>query len=252
MLRCFLTWAPRYLNPALYTRCFYYGNIVVSNAPKTPGRTRWRFNAYDIIDKQGILKMPTMTPPTSIAQMPTSITQLFRNRTVLWQQMLASRHWMKARLCMLKQVRAPQPLQKRKGKCWYCGRCRHPRQLCPARNAICFKCSIKGHSAQVCREANPSRGISAAMEKPVLQGLRPETNFISGTQVLVYINVNGITAETLVDTGSMFCHISETFQRLVRSPLGCSTKQIGLAVKGCVSKCRRMRSFRADRKSWVS
>ena len=48
--------------------------------------------------------------------------------------------------------------------------------------------------------------------------------------------MNGITAETLVDTGSMFCHISETFQRKVCSPLGPSTKQIGLAVKGFVSK----------------
>jgi len=43
-----------------------------------------------------------------------------------------------------------------KGKCWYCGRCRHPRQLCPARNATCFKCGKKGHFAQICGEATPS------------------------------------------------------------------------------------------------
>ena len=40
----------------------------------------------------------------------------------------------------------------------------------------------------------------------------------------------------MVDTGSMFCHISETFQLKVASPLGPSTKQTGLAVKGFVSK----------------
>ena len=34
--------------------------------------------------------------------------------------------------------------------CYNCGRSRHPRRLCPARDATCHKCSRKGHFAKHC------------------------------------------------------------------------------------------------------
>lgn len=35
--------------------------------------------------------------------------------------------------------------------CFFCGYKRHPRNQCPAREAMCMKCSKKGHYARVCR-----------------------------------------------------------------------------------------------------
>ena len=36
-------------------------------------------------------------------------------------------------------------------KCNYCGREKHPRQPCPAKNSTCTKCKNKGHWATACR-----------------------------------------------------------------------------------------------------
>ena len=39
---------------------------------------------------------------------------------------------------------------KKKGKCSYCGNKYHPRFHCPARNAVCHICGVKGHFSKVC------------------------------------------------------------------------------------------------------
>src|SRR5204863_8612172 len=36
-------------------------------------------------------------------------------------------------------------------KCYFCGRSRHPRSSCPARESFCKQCNKKGHFAQVCK-----------------------------------------------------------------------------------------------------
>ena len=36
--------------------------------------------------------------------------------------------------------------------CYFCGKARHSRNICPARNGYCSKCSIKGHWASVCKK----------------------------------------------------------------------------------------------------
>lgn len=40
-----------------------------------------------------------------------------------------------------------------KGVCFFCGKSRHPRYLCPARNAECKKCKKNGHWAKVCKSS---------------------------------------------------------------------------------------------------
>jgi len=125
-----------------------------------------------------------------------------------WQEMLANRHWQKARLYTLKEVRVPQHFEKRKEN----AEIQTPTSALSRSKYGLFQVQQKRTlCSSLWRSKSISKGISAAVEKPLLQCMRPETNFIRDTQVLVYVSVNGITAETLVDTGSMFCHISETF-----------------------------------------
>ena len=35
--------------------------------------------------------------------------------------------------------------------CTFCGRSIHARSMCPAKNAVCFKCQRRGHFANVCK-----------------------------------------------------------------------------------------------------
>ena len=49
--------------------------------------------------------------------------------------------------------------------CYFCGNWRHARSICPAREAVCRKCSKKGHWAKVCRSP-----ISAAIPSPSNDG----------------------------------------------------------------------------------
>ena len=42
---------------------------------------------------------------------------------------------------------------KSNSQCYFCGNTRHPRTKCPAKDATCNYCEIKGHFAKVCRSA---------------------------------------------------------------------------------------------------
>ena len=56
-------------------------------------------------------------------------------------------------------------------KCSFCGHQAHIRKLCPARDATCFSCNIKGHFSSVCRAKNRRFGnqsATAALFKPSL------------------------------------------------------------------------------------
>ena len=92
--------------------------------------------------------------------------------------------------------------------CWNCGRSRHPRRLCPAKDATCNKCSRRGHFAKQCREGAPppnkkySNAILASTSS--CKDLRPS---------LMKILVNGKIAEAMVDTGSSDTFMSESYQK---------------------------------------
>ncbi|XP_077553431.1 uncharacterized protein LOC144168294 [Haemaphysalis longicornis] len=44
-------------------------------------------------------------------------------------------------------------------KCGWCGKERHARAICPAKDCVCQKCGKKGHFQTVCRSANALRNI---------------------------------------------------------------------------------------------
>ena len=49
-------------------------------------------------------------------------------------------------------------------KYYFCGRYKHPHQICPTKEAICIKCQIKGHFVNVCTSnpASPQSGSGSA------------------------------------------------------------------------------------------
>lgn len=88
-------------------------------------------------------------------------------------------------------------------KCYFCGREKHSRLVCPAKNAVCKKCDKRGHYAVVCKSSsysNSSYLTSASILAAAPNSLR---------KAIINININGIKTDALIDTGS-----SESFINL--------------------------------------
>ncbi|KAF2892873.1 hypothetical protein ILUMI_13299 [Ignelater luminosus] len=105
-----------------------------------------------------------------------------------------------------------------KKNCFFYGRNFHPRQKCPARNSVCFKCNIKGHFGTVCRSNRKS---------PILN-LNRSIHLISSTvaslsspppglsKATVPVTVNEFIASALMDTGSTASFINEKLSKDLR------------------------------------
>ena len=128
---------------------------------------------------------------------------------------------------------------KSKATCYYCGYSRHDRKFCPARSAICKKCSGRGHFARACARTsqNSQKSTSASIQSQtksaspqphklmsILSDSRSKRNETpkntsayfspsSGSldQTSVYILVGENEAIAMMDTGSSGCFISENF-----------------------------------------
>ena len=84
----------------------------------------------------------------------------------------------------------------RNKKCFYCGGRMHSNRMqCPAREATCHFCKMRGHYSKVCRKKTNSLGTSAATAS-----LAASVSPLAVTTVKV--NLNKITLKALVDTGS--------------------------------------------------
>ena len=111
-------------------------------------------------------------------------------------------------------------------KCYFCGYTKHPRHMCPAKDATCKSCQKRGHFAKVCR-SNPvgsqfEQGSAAASVYPTLAAVpssTPPTLLKSSSKV----TINGVSARALVDSCStesfIHPHLAETLnlQRVPRS-----------------------------------
>ena len=58
---------------------------------------------------------------------------------------------------------------RRKAECWWCGGSFPHQNGCPARNAVCKKCTKKGHYTRKCPKDNSSRGNMQWRRKPQSQ-----------------------------------------------------------------------------------
>ena len=109
-----------------------------------------------------------------------------------------------------------------KRSCMRCGRESHPRDKCPARDAICHRCKRKGHYGIVCRSKTIANTIEATadsiasldMDTAFLDNLTPSNQ--GAVQWSTSIQVN--TAFKL-DTGAEVTAVcTDTHQRLMGLP----------------------------------
>ena len=87
-----------------------------------------------------------------------------------------------------------------KGKCFFCGSNKHPRNSCPAKDSACNNCGKIGHYNKVCKSKTSTKGSAAAMQLnlPSLATIPSNKNSIG--YVTLLLNNNGILE--LVDSGS--------------------------------------------------
>ena len=84
-----------------------------------------------------------------------------------------------------------------KKNCGYCGYGYHPRQVCPAREALCYKCHTKGHFAKVCRK---SRNNLYLPDQSKCCYINPCESSLKKSMII--ITINDLPIKALIDTGS--------------------------------------------------
>lgn len=148
------------------------------------------------------------------------------------------------------KAESTSPTIRQKYNCGYCGGAPHKREACPAVSRVCFKCNRKGHFAHVCRSENKRHGYtpSAAAVRPNPEkeqdphlAMLSATDSTNGTEkVNIFLLVNGVLANGLIDTGAKHNHINSEFCQRLRLPKANNDDNMSfdLAVKGSAVKAK--------------
>ena len=116
-------------------------------------------------------------------------------------------------------------------KYMFCGNKRHARKFCPARAVVYFKCA-KRHFSKMRRSSSLSeseRSVNAMLMEIETKPVHSKVN--------IPVLISGIKANALLDTGSTWNYISGDLSNRLRLELKDFDCYVGLAVKGCSSKC---------------
>ena len=112
-------------------------------------------------------------------------------------------------------------------KCSRCGKGPHPRQSCPARDAICHKCQRKGHYSAQCFSKTAITEVTQADTAYDTSYLTAITGNTSTGIWSVTVAVNGKEMFFKVDTGAEVTVISEeALESLPKKELQSSTKRL--------------------------
>lgn len=108
-------------------------------------------------------------------------------------------------------------------KCFFCGRLRHPRNKCPAKDAVCNSCNKLGHFSVVCRsKTNLKKTVASSAHnepQPMQNAQLDEGKVVSViapsslSKSLIDLNINGKTVKALADSGSSSSYIDEQLAR---------------------------------------
>ena len=98
----------------------------------------------------------------------------------------------------------------RTSSCYFCGGLRHSRTHCPAKDATCNFCGVIGHFIKVCRKRKNSSSTSAMISTSLSEALA-SSKTENTTGALSYVKINGVTATSLMDTGSSDCFVDREF-----------------------------------------
>jgi hypothetical protein len=99
-------------------------------------------------------------------------------------------------------------------KCFFCGYDRHPRNSCPAREAVCRNCDKKGHFSKVCRSKKTQNSYkSNTTTSAFIANLAYISANLPGalSKTVIKVKVNNMEANGLVDTGGSSSFIDDEF-----------------------------------------
>ena len=117
------------------------------------------------------------------------------------------------------------------GKCFFCGRSRHARNSCPARDAKCYGCGKQGHWNKVCRSqkiSNSRNSDSRQTSASIIPNLSAAV-CSSLQKSSMKVMVNNVQADALVDTGSTESFINKNFAETSRIKIFPSKSTIYMA-----------------------
>ena len=96
--------------------------------------------------------------------------------------------------------------------CTFCGRSIHARSMCPAKNAVCYKCQRRGHFANVCK-SKVFKNINARVSSSTLCVIHEIPNCL--TQASLTAKIADTEVSALIDSGSSMSFINkDTAKRL--------------------------------------
>ena len=87
--------------------------------------------------------------------------------------------------------------------CFFCGKNRHPRSKCPARDATCLNCQKKGHFAKVCRGKTATKITASTTQwSPTLATVVPPGKLAPLLKSSAVVSINGLQVTALFDSVS--------------------------------------------------
>ncbi|XP_055878884.1 uncharacterized protein LOC129925016 [Biomphalaria glabrata] len=144
----------------------------------------------------------------------------------------------------------PVTIAAAQGKCYFCGGAIHSRSKCPAKDAICNKCGKKGHYKKVCKSKLST--VYRHNSDSAAYTITASSSF-SLSRAVMKIQVNNITLDALIDTGSSDSYISASAVRKYRFKTFHSSKLINTNLTGYTrghvnadikSKCSTYKDFK--------
>lgn len=117
-------------------------------------------------------------------------------------------------------------------KCWFCGNHIHNRRVCPARDAFCNNCGIKGHFMKMCKSKRQSnnQSTSASIQQHSLCAASISAAFPEGlSHSITSVSINNCKLSALIDSGSSDNFINEQTSKRLNLHVNSSSRTISMA-----------------------